>query len=349
MFARACRYGWQKHDGRNFGYQEIIDENVNISTTFVKRFNEQTNDWVSRIVVSAVDAPSVPQVKTKTGLFIYFRLESLGTLAPTILDGQLIGFEGSTPSLGNFKVSFSNHERPVSSSFLTAQLPSATKLRDTVLSGITMNAGSSLRLVGQTTNVPNLIVYELSVVPTFTVDFIYEPIKADFSSGNLGVLGSGAIGDLIAKHRQRFRERFRAVFRISDRGYNEAENEFAERVFSNLIGGVGYFYGESLVTSKWSSTPAKYRPSGLFTAVPSRSFFPRGFLWDEGFHQLVISRWDIGLTREIMTSWFNLMNTEGWIPREQILGRYEAQFQTLWVCSFCRNHFRCDSSSWDLR
>ena len=31
------RYGWQQHDGRTFGYQEIIDDSVNISTTFVKR------------------------------------------------------------------------------------------------------------------------------------------------------------------------------------------------------------------------------------------------------------------------------------------------------------------------
>lgn len=113
-------------------------------------------------------------------------------------------------------------------------------------------------------------------------------------------------------------------------------------MFSNLIGGIGYFYGDSVVDKSyapeyeeenegfWQETAeARMRqegirlegPSELFTSIPSRPFFPRGFLWDEGFHLIPVADWDMDLTLEIVRSWFNLMDEDGWIGREQILGQ----------------------------
>ena len=39
-----------------------------------------------------------------------------------------------------------------------------------------------------------------------------------------------------------------------------------------------------------------------------------------GFHELLVSKWDRSLSEEVISSWLSLINMEGWIPREQILG-----------------------------
>ena len=88
-------------------------------------------------------------------------------------------------------------------------------------------------------------------------------------------------------------------------------------MFSNLVGGIGYFHGDSVVDRSYApeydeenegfweeNAAARARqdgmrvegPSGLFTSVPSRPFFPRGFLWDEGFHLIPIADWDMDVT-----------------------------------------------------
>lgn len=119
---------------------------------------------------------------------------------------------------------------------------------------------------------------------------------------------------------QEFDARFEATFHLREKGFNAAAIAFAQVAVSNMVGSIGYFYGSSRVQSRYTKEPVPYWRAPLYTAVPSRSFFPRGFLWDEGFHGLLIAAWDVDIELDIVNHWFDLINIEGWIPREQILG-----------------------------
>jgi mannosyl-oligosaccharide glucosidase len=128
---------------------------------------------------------------------------------------------------------------------------------------------------------------------------------------------------------------------------SEQHLAFSEYALSNLLGGLGYFTGTTQVdTSKkaiyaettgkfWEksaeakhhATPEHRGPFELLTHTPSRAVFPRGFLWDEGFHLLPVLEWDADLAVEVVRNWLALMDVDGWIGREQILGA-EAEFAT---------------------
>lgn len=44
------RYGWLKHDGINFGVQEIVEDQYTIRTEFVKRpGGDYGGDWTTRV------------------------------------------------------------------------------------------------------------------------------------------------------------------------------------------------------------------------------------------------------------------------------------------------------------
>ena len=97
-----------------------------------------------------------------------------------------------------------------------------------------------------------------------------------------------------------YNARFDSVFPIPP-NYETSDSDslrtFSKAITSNLIGGVGYFYGTSIVDRgfayEWDQDddsdpsdasgektgPTLVPPMSLLTATPSRSFFPRGFYW----------------------------------------------------------------------
>lgn len=91
---------------------------------------------------------------------------------------------------------------------------------------------------------------------------------------------------------------------------------------SNLLGGISYFFGTSYVLKDgdFEEAVVETEPFELFTDIPSRATFPRGFFWDSGFHNLLISEWSPGLSLEILESWANRIEHNGWVAREQVPG-----------------------------
>ncbi|KAI1814498.1 glycoside hydrolase family 63 protein [Poronia punctata] len=176
------------------------------------------------------------------------------------------------------------------------------------------------------------------VQKVFEGPFEFDVLFSSESSGK--DITSEDLSREILSTTESFNDRFKELFAPKAPYDSEKYERFGKSMLSNLAGGIGYFYGSQIVDRSnapeyeeenegfWEETAAararrQEQPEGpneLFTSVPSRPFFPRGFLWDEGFHLLPIVDWDTDLTLEIVKSWYNLMDDDGWIAREQILG-----------------------------
>lgn len=163
----------------------------------------------------------------------------------------------------------------------------------------------------------DFVVHQVTVQTPFQIEVLFE--SGSFHHRPNQLVGS-IMTDQLEKMKAEFDAKFEKTFGLESKGFSQAHIKFGKSALSNMLGGLGYFYGQSVVQSVYNEYPLLYPQGALFTAVPSRSFFPRGFLWDEGFHQLLLSKWDPQVTMEAVAHWIDLMNIEGWIPREQILG-----------------------------
>ncbi|KAL4150980.1 hypothetical protein PRNP1_010366 [Phytophthora ramorum] len=188
--------------------------------------------------------------------------------------------------------------------------------------------GSTLVVVQAIVEVDAATFEEEDVV----LDVLFNEAAASSAADGVKAPIDTLITGKLTEYSQQFDDKFEQAFHLSTKtwptnggeeaAFNESVVTFAKAAFSNLIGGTGYFYGSSLVQHDPESPEVIESPvKPLFTAVPSRSFFPRGFVWDEGFHQIGVSAFDDSVSRDVIAHWLGLMEEDGYIAREQILGQ----------------------------
>ena len=331
-------YAWTRHDFHSFGEQTIVDNDHLLQTSFLINPNNRL-EWRARIELKTLHNTSV----SKPLSVIYyvtishpddelkFESSSEGTNSS---GSNLFKIRGRTNDLGEFSLEINFDTDPSKLLFCSHLVDKIDKNRFPVATYIQsrlidrkLNRTRLFILPGHARNSqrdrPNLVAIQMiyAAPASLTINLRQIPDGSHRQSYD-------DYNSALALKVDKFDEKFESVFPIEKAVHNSNTSvDLAERLakiaLSNMIGSVGYFYGLSYIGLDIQSEVNKIEPYGpiqLLTGVPSRSFFPRGFLWDEAFHNLLISRWDPDLSNKIIQSWFDLMNVNGWIPREVILG-----------------------------
>lgn len=157
----------------------------------------------------------------------------------------------------------------------------------------------------------------------FTVDLHFGYREKAWTSDEMDLDDTSTYLQAIkAEFDKRFDETFSdPILQVDKYGdWTDKEVAAAKYGLGNMLGSIAYMYGDRMVFE--NDAVVKQPATHLFTGIPDRPDHSRGFMWDEGFHQHLISVWDIEFTYEIIESWFNVTDQEtGWICREQMLGR----------------------------
>lgn len=356
-------YGWERYDARHGGRHVVNDikMGIELQTIFVKLPGGKHGSWALRVIGKPIQA--APK-GIKTALIFYAGLDGPGELEliqPSQEPRSPVHYGGHTSDLGDFSVqilesteSDTSSSKPAQTSFLGVKIPdgAAWQAKEILMQNLQQKIMSIQEKTGRD-NLPDpvtLFTLPNALSPDSNLHFVQKIFEGAFEF-DVVYTSSGAqddetgikaktISTAIETMEKAFDTKFDNVFQLSAPFDTKQFREFGKVLVSNLMGGIGYFHGTSIVDRLnlnayaedeedfWNSATEERAkghgvtegPTELFTAVPSRSFFPRGFYWDEGFHLMPISQWDQDLSLEIISSWFNLMDDDGWIAREQILG-----------------------------
>ncbi|KAJ4748521.1 Mannosyl-oligosaccharide glucosidase [Rhynchospora pubera] len=327
-------YGWVEHNGRDYGRQVLRDHDFYIETSFLKQKGEESGfggDWAVRLDIS--NEVSNNAEESPMHLFFYIADESGQSFTMNSQEsyrhGTTLLASGSRADVGAWQLQLHSLDS-VEVHTAGYKSPHMHNLTELVQATLAVNARRTglIQLPDIKESYSNIMVYQISAELPAKVDLVFlSGVDSESStiSERVATLTGNEFTRMLSERQKAFGEKYDRLFDTKQK-VNKEEKAVGKAAIGNLLGGIGYFYGQSKIaipkdlTLKNGEKSISYWPAELYTAVPSRSFFPRGFLWDEGFHQFLVWRWDVDICMDIIGHWLDLLNVDGWIPREQILG-----------------------------
>ena len=347
-------FEYRRHNGLNFGIQDIVDDRhrVKLETSFVTSPESNSAAWMQRIVVSKTSTE-----QDTVSLYFSFGIECDGAMDTneciremtsseiTLESRSVKGYSESYVVSGNNAMSKkfvmeinvqSNSSKPLVSYNGHTQLTVYDNVHAFQSFIRRLSADQEIQLDNDLPQDSTSLLFAFNSNEDFVLDVVFHEDVGSKHSLHYETSAtdvSEAISLKLAEFEKRFAENFH--FLNTTYTFLERDIEAAKRVLSSSLGGIGYFHGSPRLgdAPDREELPETVNPhirkTSLYTATPSRTAFPRGFLWDEGFHQLLIFRWNPMISAQILTSWMNAMLTSaskdhsvlGWLPREMILGK----------------------------
>ena len=136
------------------------------------------------------------------------------------------------------------------------------------------------------------------------------------------------VSTLFTNKRIEFNNKFTEVFENENNVFLKKGKKYiykdakvtAQSAMSTLFSNILYMNGNLQIVDTINKSVKLSKQVELLTIGPDKTSHSRGFMWDEGFQQRILSLWNLDLSLRVVTNWFkNIDDESGWLPREQCL------------------------------
>ncbi len=275
---KLVKYGWIAHDGRNFGIHDLYesaDNGFSIRNSWVKRHGgKDGGDWTVRTLVSPFSREEKPMF---VSIIFYFSTEYTGWITQNKKTSTKSTVFGETEDCGKFQIKVElkkSNEQPhlyldqctgnISTVMLKDKLVQEgyftqikTKYED-LKEYIGINSRMSSPLEES-----NFIAFQVSGILPFEFDVLFESdsLRKDLENEGKSAppeLKGPEFDGMLSKWHGEFVEKFEEKFKLKEKNFSSTAIQTAYSAFSNLLGSIGFFTGQSIVKSANSPDPVLY-------------------------------------------------------------------------------------------